>query len=351
MNELDAALAGSFAGLALRNIAQEYPAKLDHVLSGDESLSPPRELFPVFHGSFDWHSCVHAHWMLARLLRLHPELQRAADLRALFERRLTPARVAGELAYLARPESRAFERTYGWAWLLKLDAELALMRTADGARWHSALAPLAGAFAERFRTYLPVATYPIRHGVHANSAFGLSLALDFARVCRGDDLAALCTAKASAWFGADCEGPAAWEPSGADFLSPCLIEARLMGQVLSRAPFSEWLDRFLPGIVVEHPATLFTPATVTDRSDGFIVHLDGLNLSRAWCWQAIASALDSADRRAAVAHDAAARHLAAGLQGVASGDYAGEHWLATFAVLALTDTDQSDVNLTAFQTP
>jgi len=348
---LDAQQAESFARLALANIGHEYPAKLDHVLSGDESLAPPRALFPVFHGSFDWHSCVHGHWMLARLLRLHPGLGSAPEIRRLFDTRFTETSVTCELAYLTRPESAAFERTYGWAWLLKLCEELTLLRTDDGSRWRRVLAPLADAFVARYFDYLPKATYPIRHGVHSNSAFGLCFALDYARTCGFEALGDLVIVKARAWFGGDTDAPAAWEPSGTDFLSPSLIEADLMRRMLPADAFGEWLQGFLPGIVSEQPASLFAPVSVSDRSDGYIVHLDGLNLSRAWCWEAIAAALPLSDARAAIARSAATRHRRAGMEGVASGDYAGDHWLATFAVLSMTATDQSNVNLTAFRTP
>ena len=332
---LDASLASRFARVALANIALEYPGKQDHVIASDADVLPSRALHPAFHGSFDWHSCVHMHWLLARVRRLHPALPERAAIDALFDRHFAAAPIAGELAYLARPEAATFERTYGWAWLLLVAAELA--RSGDGARrWQDALAPLASAFAARFVDYLPRAHYPWRYGMHANSAFGLALALDFARTCGAERLEASCLAKAGAWFGADRDAPAGWEPSGADFLSPSLMEAELMRRVLAPAAFVDWLSGWLPGFAAGEPATLFAPVAISDRSDGQIVHLDGLNLSRAWCFRGIAAALDDTDPRAAVALAAAGLHLAAGFDGLASGDYAGSHWLATFAVLALT---------------
>ena len=328
--------ASRYARLALANIAREYPNKPDHVIADAQSALTPRALHPAFYGSFDWHSCVHAHWLLVRVLRLFPDIPEAGDIRAALDSTLSAANIDGELAYLSRAESRAFERTYGWAWLLKLAEELAIWKDADAHRWSRDLAPLAYAFVARYIEYLPDATYPIRHGVHSNSAFGLAYALDYAAGCDAATLAELCEAKARLWYAGDREAPAAGEPSGADFFSPALIEADLMRRVLAQAEFARWLEGFLPGIARSEPAALFTPATVSNRSDPFIVHLDGLNLSRAWCWNAIANALPAADARIAVALAAASAHLDAGLAGVASGHYVGDHWLATFAVVALT---------------
>jgi hypothetical protein len=327
--------ASNFARTALGNIEREYPTKLDHVIGGASDIASPRVLHPAFFGSFDWHSCVHGHWLLVRTLKLFPRAPEGTAIRAALHTHLSPENVRGEIAYLRRPESRSFERTYGWAWLLKLAAELSDWDDADARRWAHDLAPLAHAFVERFFAYLPILTYPIRQGIHPNSAFALAFALDYAHRCDVPRLAELCVSKARQWYLDDRDAPAAWEPSGTDFLSPALIEAALMARVLAGDAFSPWLDGFLPGIARREPATLFMPAIVSDRSDPMIVHLDGLNLSRAWCWRAIAAALDG-DRRAQVAAEAAAVHLRAGLAGCGSGEYGGEHWLATFAVLALT---------------
>jgi hypothetical protein len=328
--------ASSYARLALANVEREYPCKLDHVSCDVSGVASPRALHPAFFGSFDWHSCVHAHWLLATVHALHPGLPEAGAIRAAFDAHLAPANIAGEIAYLSRPASRGFERTYGWAWLLKLAQMLSRSEDADAQRWSCNLAPLAQAFAARFRSHLPDATYPIRHGVHSNSAFGLAFALDYARTCGAGDLAELCVAKARGWYLQDVQAPAMWEPSGADFLSPTLIEADLMRRILDGESFAAWLHRFLPDLEQRQPAPLFTPAMVSDRSDLYIVHLDGLNLSRAWCWRAIAAALPPNDPRVRIAVDAAREHLQAGLAGVDTGDYAGDHWLATFAAVALT---------------
>jgi hypothetical protein len=322
-------LAQRFATIALGHVAREYPNKPDHVLAGPEDLRPPRELHPVFFGSFDWHSCVHAHWMLVRLLRRFPSMAAAPRIRALFDARFTAEAVAAERAYLDHPHARGFERPYGWAWLLMLAAELARL---EDARWAAALAPLARAFADRLRGFLPKATYPVRAGTHANTAFALALAQAYAAAC-DPDFAVPLRAKAEVWYGddADCQ---AWEPGGDDFLSPALVEAECMRRLLPAGAFPAWRDRFLPRLAEGEPAALFAPAAVSDRTDGRIVHLDGLNLSRAWCWRSLAGTWPAGDPRRMRAEAAADAHLAAALPHVA-GDYMGEHWLATYAVLAL----------------
>lgn len=330
---LSASVASHFAGLALSHVEREYPNKLDHVINGPDDVRGPRALHPIFHGSFDWHSCVHGYWMLAHLYRTVPSLDAAARIRELFNRQLTPDKVGGELAYLRQPSRAGFERPYGWAWLLMLAGELSRHATDEGARWAAALEPLAGAFAQRFRDFLPRATYPVRVGTHFNTAFALTLAQEYADAVGDAAFTDLLREKANAWYGddADCQ---AWEPGGDDFLSSALIEAECMRRALPAAGFAAWLDRFLPRLAQRHPATLFRPAHVSDRNDGKIAHLDGVNLSRAWCWRALARALPDGDPRRALARETADLHLAASLPHVA-GDYMGEHWLATYAVLAL----------------
>ena len=313
-------IAARFATVALGHVTREYPNKPGHVLASPADAQTPAALHPVFYGSFDWHSCVHGYWMLAYLLRHYPDLPGIA---ALFDRQLTPAKIAGECAYLAAPTSRGFERPYGWAWLLKLATEL------QGTRWAEPIAPLAEIFARRFRDFLPLATYPVRVGTHFNTAFALRLAADF------PGLHKLLQAVAERWYAADEDCPAWGEPSGDDFLSGTLIEAECLRRLLPPDRFTPWFDRFLPRIAAGHPATLFTPATVSDRSDGKLAHLDGLNLSRAWCFRSLATALPDTDPRRAIMDQAADAHLAAGLPHIA-GEYMSEHWLASFAVLALT---------------
>ncbi|MBB3609572.1 DUF2891 domain-containing protein [Rhizobium sp. BK602] len=324
-------LAKQFAGIALGHVRREYPNNLDHALSRPEDARTPRDLHPIFYGSYDWHSCVHSYWLLARLLRRFPELSFAPEIRALFDEQFVAEKVAGECAYFATPTARGFKRPYGWAWLLKLAAELALQ---DDPRWSRALAPLAEVIAQRFRDFLPLATYPVRVGTHFNTAFGLRMAADYAAVTEDTALVALLVQTGWRWYGADVDCPAWGEPSGDEFQSSALIEAECMRRLLPRQDFQPWFDRFLPRIAEEEPATLFRPATVTDRTDGKIAHLDGLNLSRAWCWRSLAGALPADDPRYAVMVKAARHHLTEGLPHIAS-DYMGEHWLATFAVLAL----------------
>ena len=328
MTRLTPEIAERFATAALGHVRREYPHKLDHVLGADEDALPPRVLHPIFHGSFDWHSCVHGYWALAVLLRRTPEIATAPAIRALFDHAFTAANVEAERAYLDHPTARGFERPYGWAWLLKLHAELARHDTP----WAATLRPLARAFAERLRAFLPLATYPVRTGTHFNTAFALRLALDWA-----DDqdrqLAELARTTALRWYAADADCQA-WEPSGDDFLSSALMQAECVRRVLEPEAFRPWFAAFLPRAASGEPATLFTPATVSDRGDGKIAHLDGLNLSRAWCWRALAADLAPSDPVRAVALDAADRHLAVALPHV-TGDYMGEHWLASFALLAL----------------
>jgi hypothetical protein len=332
---LDASSAARFADIALANVVREYPGKADHVLGGDADLLPPRMLHPAFYGSFDWHSCVHMHWLLVHVRRRHPELAQRAAIDALLDRHLAPPNIAAECAYLRRPHAQSFERPYGWTWLLKLADELALSADDDGRRWAMSLAPLARAMVERYLAWLPRADYPIRYGMHSNSAFGLLFALEYARHAGDSVLASLCIDKARAWYGNDRDAPAAWEPSGFDFLSPSLVEAELMRRVLAPDEFAGWLSAFLPGMAERRPPQLLNPVDVSDRGDPHIVHLDGLNLSRAWCFRGIASSLTDDDPRATAAREAAACHAAAGLSGLDSADYLGGHWLATYAALAL----------------
>jgi hypothetical protein len=318
-------LANQFAGIALGHVTREYPNKLDHVLTGPTDARGPRDLHPVFYGSFDWHSCVHGYWMLAHLLRRFPTMPNAAAIRTLFDAHLTRAQIAGECDYLARPSAKGFERPYGWAWLLKLAAELALHETPEGRAWSAALEPLARIFAARFTAFLPLATYPIRAGVHSNTAFAARLALDY----QDEALRDLLTDTVRRWYAGDTDCQA-WEPGGDEFLSSALIEAECMRAALPAGEFREWFANFLPRVGQQLPATLFTPAIVSDRADGKIAHLDGTNLSRAWCWRALAEFTPDPDaiRRTAQAHlDASLPHV--------SGEYMGEHWLCSFATLAL----------------
>jgi hypothetical protein len=325
VTRLDAALASRMASIALGHVASEYPHKLDHVMLGDEDALPPRLLHPIFFGSFDWHSCVHGWWTLLTLRRLFPEIGEAEAIIDLANRSFTHEKIGAELAYLDRPLSRGFERPYGWAWLLSLHLEA----TRHDESWAANLEPLARAYAARLCDYLAILTYPIRVGTHFNTAFALVLSLEWAD--RFDpQLAERIRARARDWFGGDrdCQ---AWEPGGDEFLSPALVEAHCMART-HPALFPIWFEQFLPRVDLREPATLFTPAIVSDRSDGKIAHLDGLNLSRAWCWRSLSPLLPDDER--AIADAAADEHLAAAMPHLA-GDYMGEHWLASFALLAL----------------
>ena len=334
--ELSRERASAFARLALKGIGKEYPNKLEHVMASAEDVKGPRSLHPAFFGSYDWHSCVHGHWMLARLLRVFPDLPEAAEIRSALNANLTAANLGAEAEYFRRKESKPFERPYGWAWLLKLTEELHGWDDPDARRWREGLRPVEAIVAARYLEFFPKQTYPIRTGVHPNTAFGLTFALDYARAVGDAPLREAVEARARSYFGADDDAPAKWEPSGADFFSPTLIEADLMRRVLPRAEFRDWFARFLPGAPRSEPKSLFTPALVTDRTDPQLVHLDGLNLSRAWCLRGIAAALAEDDPARDALSTSAARHAEAGLEHVASGDYAGEHWLASFAVYLLT---------------
>lgn len=328
MTGLTRALAEKFAGLALAHVSREYPNIMQHALAGPADIVGPRAAHPIFFGSYDWHSCVHGYWLLARLTRRYPDFAPAREIAALFAERITDANVAGEIAYLQRPTARGFERPYGWGWLLALQAEL---EQAKDQRAADTLRPLAQTFADRFKAFLPLADYPVRTGVHSSTAFALRLAADYAESADGE-LFALMRDKVLTWYGDDA-GAQAWEPSQDDFLSPTLMEAECMRRYLAPDAFRAWFTRFLPDARNSEPAALFAPARVSDRTDGKIAHLDGLNFSRAWCWRSIASTLGDGPV-ANIARGAADRHINASLPHVA-GDYMGEHWLATFALLAL----------------
>lgn len=322
---LDATLAERFATIALGHVTREYPHKLDHVLLSDADARTPRELHPIFFGSYDWHSCVHGWWTLLTLRRMFPEMPSAGAIDTLADASFTEANIAVELAYLDRPASGGFERPYGWGWLLYLHHEATRHIGRD---WGVRLAPLADAFAARFPPYLANLTYPITVGTHFNTAFALALALEWARE---RDLA---LAKSiERWATTAFSGEAAyrgWEPGGDEFLSPALSVALLMGRLLDRGPFAGWFQAFL---LEDDTIERFEPVTVSDRSDGKIAHLDGLNLSRAWALNEIASAIAPHPAEASL-RARAERHLDAALPHVA-GDYMGEHWLASFALLAL----------------
>jgi hypothetical protein len=328
--------ASHFARLALKCVTREYPNKPEHVMNDSQDVQSPKALHPAFYGCYDWHSSVHGHWMLVRLLRLFPNLPEAPDIRKSIGANLSEKNIRVETAYLKQKNRQSFERTYGWAWLLKLAEELSLSSEADAKTWSRNLQPLVDALVDSYIVFLPKQTYPIRTGVHPNTAFGLAFAFDYSRTSGNQRLAAVIAERSRTYFANDRNYPAAWEPGGEDFFSPALMEADLMRRVLQPAEFRRWFQRFLPHLAAGLPRTLLKPATVTDRSDPKLVHLDGLNLSRAWCMRSIANALPPSDPgRAALANSARA-HASDALAHVASGDYAGEHWLASFAVYLLS---------------
>jgi Protein of unknown function (DUF2891) len=326
------AQANHFARLARDCIQRELPNMIQHLIYGPDDVRRPRELHPAFYGCLDWHSAVHGHWMLVRLLRTVPELADADQIRAALDANLTADNIAAEVAYFTGAKRLSFERTYGWAWLLQLAAELHGWDDAGARRWSANLQPLTETIIARYLAFLPKQTYPVRTGVHPNTAFGLALALDYARATGHAELAALVIERATTYYAADRDAPAAWEPGGEDFFSPVLIEADLMRRVLPPQGFADWLHGFLPRGL---PPSLAQPAIVSDRGDPKLAHLDGLNLSRAWCLRAVAHALSAGDALRAELAAAGDAHAAAGLAHVATGDYMGEHWLASFAVYLL----------------
>jgi Protein of unknown function (DUF2891) len=331
--------AAAYAEVAVANIGREFPALLIHLMSGPGDVpARPADLTPVFYGSLDWHSCVEMHWLLVRLLRLAAGRVPGAAIRELLDAQFTADKLAVEAGFAASVDGR-HERPYGWAWALALAHEIASLGDAQAGRWLTAITPLADVLTRGFLDWLPKATYPVRHGVHANSAFGLSVALPFAARQAQAGRPGLATAietKALGWFAGDADYPGGYEPSGHDFLSPALTEAELMSRLLAQPEFADWLAAFLPGIANGEPDTLFTPAVVSDASDGQIAHLHGLNASRAYCWRRIAESLPEGDARIGPALAAARTHLDAALPHVIGDDYMVEHWLAVYAVLALT---------------
>jgi hypothetical protein len=306
--------ARAFATAALANVVRPYPRHLAHLLTGPGEELEPRKRHPAFYGSYDWHSAVHMHWLLARLLRLYPDKK---EILAVLDAHLAPQALATELRYFHSPAGRTFERPYGWAWLLELQAELLRL---GNARWSGAVQPLAAELARRMTRFVSGAPYPIRAGSHGNSAFACLLALDYARTAPNQELRIQIEAAALRWYRADRDAPLVYEPSLDDFLSPALVEATLMKEILEPGEFDAWRQGFFS----TDPTTVLQPPVVADRADPKQSHLDGLALTRAWCFRKLGY------------REAAERHLAAALPHVVGGDYVGEHWLASFAVLALS---------------
>ena len=325
-----------FAELALACIHQEYPNKISHTMSGDQDAKPPRELTPAFYGCFDWHSAVHGHWLLARLVRLYPDAGFASRAREALAKSLTPENIAAEVRYMQGAGRVDFERPYGLAWLLQLGTELREWDDPRARQWAATIEPLERAAAQRLRDWVPKLTNPIRIGEHSQTAFAFGLVLDWARAARDRETEDLLVRRSRDFHLGDRDCPLEYEPSGHDFLSPCLAEADLMRRVLPAAQYAEWLGTFLPGIPVDARVDWLKPAVVTDPSDPKLAHLDGLNLSRAWMLEGMASALPEADPRRGVLLATAKAHREAGLRSVTGEHYEGGHWLASFATYLVT---------------
>lgn len=325
-----------FADMAMSSLHREYPYHFGLLLRGPEDLRPHTEQTPAFFGCFDWHSAVHGHWCLVRVLRSaqDPPFDRRA--REALSHTLTRDRLAAEERFMAAPGREGFERPYGLAWVLQLAAELREWRDPDAARWHEALAPLEALAAKRLREWLQRLPHPVRSGEHAQSAFAMGLAFDWARTTRDDAMSALVATRAREFHADDRDAPVAYEPSGHDFLSPLLAEADLLRRVLPREAFATWLAAFLPDVESAAVRQWLEPVTPPDRSDGKLAHLDGLNLSRAWMLEGIASVLPVGNPHRERLLEAWDRHREAGLRGARSPHYAGTHWLGTFAIYLLT---------------
>jgi hypothetical protein len=329
---MDPAAAGRFAGLALKCLHAEYPSHISHTMDGDADARPPHVLNPAFYGCYDWHSDVHGHWLLVRLVRLIPDAPFASTARAGLARSLTVKNVAGEMAYLQRANRASFERPYGLAWLLQLSAELRGWDDPQAREWARVLQPLEAEAAARLKRWVPKLHYPIRIGEHDQTAFSFGLIWDWAGVAGDTQMRGMLADAARRFYLKDRHCPIDYEPSGEDFLSPCLAEADFMRRVLDPTAFGRWLSEFLPGIPEKADSTWLPPAVVTDRADPKLAHLDGLNLSRAWMLEGIAHGLEAGDRRVAVLQALATGHSQAALPAVTGEHYEGGHWLGTFAV-------------------
>ncbi len=330
-------VASNFAKLALKCVQKEYPNKLDHVMNDAKEIQAPSVLHPAFYGCFDWHSSVHGHWMLVRILKLFPQIDLETKIRKVLSENLSEENIKTEVIYLKQPNRKSFERTYGWAWLLKLAEELCDWNDIDGKTWSKNLQPLADAIAQQYIDFLPKQYYPIRTGVHPNTAFGIAFALDYARKVKNEKLEKLLIERSLTYYEKDKNYDTNWEPGGEDFFSPCLIEADLMRRILKPVEFKNWFNKFLPGL--KNAKNLLEPAIVTDRTDPKLVHLDGLNLSRAWCMNGIAFHFPPNSKMKKILIESAAKHAKAGLSMIFSGSYEGEHWLASFAVYLLSATN------------
>jgi hypothetical protein len=327
----DDATVDRFAALALGCVHQEYPNKISHVLSGDQDVAPPRQLTPVFYGCFDWHSSVHGHWLLTRLLRLYPDLDSSTQIESALNKSFKAENMAVEVDYVSHDQRASFERPYGVAWLLQLTAELRQWDDPRARAWLNVLEPLETVLVKRMETWLVKLAYPIRIGEHAQTAFSFGLFLDWAGAAEREDFFKLVAGKSREFYLKDQNCPLAYEPGGQDFLSPCLAEADLMRRILSEDEYSLWLSEFMPDIPVDGRSDWLPLAVVTDPTDGKLAHLDGLNISRAWMLAGIAFGLPKDDPRRAAILGAAVKHKKSGLAAVTGEHYEGGHWLGSFA--------------------
>jgi hypothetical protein len=334
MPEFSEELALKFAEMALNCIEKEYPNKPSHVFNDEKDLKLPREQHPAFYGCFDWHSSVHGHWMLVRVLKLFPEIKIRDRMISALKRNITPENIAVEVAYLNEKSRKSFERTYGWSWLLKLTEELYTWDDPDGKAMYVIISPLADKIVLNYLNFLPKQTYPIRTGVHPNTAFGLLFAYDYGKTLNNKRLLELVVSKSREYFGNDRNCPDSWEPGGEDFFSPCLMETLLMTRVLKTEEFIKWFKKFFPDI---RNSNLLVPAIVSDRTDGKLSHLDGLNLSRVWSFSAILKKLKKNSFLKDMIEESISLHLNTAMENIKSGHYAGEHWLGSFAVYAYSE--------------
>lgn len=325
-----------FAGLALKGMFQEFPNKPSNVMTSREGVLSPKEMHPVFYGCFDWHSSLHGHWMLIHLLRHYPDTSVAKEIETKIDAQFTLEKLQKEAAYFQQKGNASFERMYGWAWALRLAAELRSWDDERAKRWAASFEPLEKEIVSLSKAYLPRLSWPIRTGVHPDTAFALSQCLDYARVVQDSAFEQLIVARAQDFYGEDRNYPVRFEPSGEDFFSAGLNEADLMRRVLSKEAFGTWLDEFFPGLANGDMGNLLTPAEVSDVTDGKLVHLAGLNFARAWTLQGIASALGVRDPRYKILTESATAHNQGGMRYVFSGHYEGEHWLATFAIYTVS---------------
>jgi hypothetical protein len=326
--KLDIETASTLARIPIACLNKEYPNKLNQVLGDMDDLKNPEVLHPAFYGCFDWHSSVHGHWMLIRLVKLFPEIPEKTEIFRIMDQNLTVQNINAEIEYFQDEYNKTFERTYGWAWLLKLTQELNDWDHPRGKKWLENILPLADLIKEKYTDFLPNLTYPIRTGEHPNTAFGLSLAYDYASSLGDTSFMLLIENRSKSYYLEDKNCPVDWEPNGFDFLSPCLEEASLMQKILSHEQFQAWIEDFIQDF------SSFTPAVVSDRMDPKIVHLDGLNFSRAWCFLGISNSMSESGKKELILK--AAEHFNASFSHLSSGNYEGEHWLTSFAILALT---------------